>query len=77
MTVIQGSAPYLNASNISLTLTMDGNKVTGSTCSGDQTDLVEGTPVTVQATYPCVLQIYRMSFTSSCQLAAQVTEYEY
>lgn len=77
LTAIENAAPYLTPSSISLTLTMDGTKVTGSTCSGDQSDLVQGTPVTVSATYPCVLGIYNMKFTNTCQLSAQVTEYEY
>jgi Flp pilus assembly protein TadG len=77
LTAIENAAPYLTASSISLTLTMDGTKATGSSCSGDQVDLVQGTPVTVQATYPCVLGIYNMKFTTTCTLSSQVTEYEY
>lgn len=77
MTAIENSAPSLNPAKINLTLTLNGNKHSGSSCSGDQTDLVEGAPVTVSATYPCVLQAYGIKFTSACQLSAQVTEYEY
>ncbi|MGO8758634.1 MAG: TadE/TadG family type IV pilus assembly protein [Terracidiphilus sp.] len=77
LTAIENSAPSLNPSNISLTLTLNGNKVTGSSCSGDQSYLMEGAPVTVSATYPCVLQAYGLKLSSSCQLSAQVTEYEY
>ena len=77
LTAIENAAPYLTPSNISLTLTMNGTKVSGSTCAGDQTDLVQGTPTTVQATYPCVLSAYSMKFTGTCQLSAAVTEYEY
>lgn len=77
LTAIENAAPNLTGSEINLTLTMDGEKVNKSTCSGDQSYLVEGAPVTVSATYPCVLNIYNMSFVSSCQLSAQVTEYEY
>ncbi|MGA2572253.1 MAG: TadE/TadG family type IV pilus assembly protein [Terracidiphilus sp.] len=76
-TTIKNSAPSLNSSNISLTLTLNGTKVSGTSCSGDQTYLLEGAPVTVSATYPCVLQAFGMKFVSSCQLSAQVTEYEY
>lgn len=77
MTVIKNSAPSLDPSSITLTLTMNGAKVTGSSCGGYQSYLLEGTPVTVSATYPCSLQVFSMKFASSCQLTAQVTEYEY
>lgn len=77
LTAIENSAPSLTPANISLTLTLNGTKVSGSTCSGDQSYLVESAPVTVSATYPCKLQIYSMTFASGCQLSAQITEYEY
>lgn len=77
LTAIENSAPSLDPAKINLTLTLNGNKHSGSSCSGDQTDLVEGAPVTVSATYPCALQAFGMKFASSCQLFAQVTEYEY
>lgn len=77
MTTITNSAPSLNPANINLTLTLNGNKITGGSCAGNQSDLLEGAPVTVSATYPCTLQIFSMKFASSCQLSAQVTEYEY
>jgi Flp pilus assembly protein TadG len=77
LTAIENAAPYLTASNITLTVTLNGSKVGGNSCSGDQTDLSQGTPVTVQASYPCTLSIYSMKFASSCQLSAEVTEYEY
>jgi len=77
LTTIENAAPNLTGTSINLTLTMGGQKVNKTTCSGDQTDLVEGSPVTVQATYPCVLSGYNLAFTSSCQLSAEVTEYEY
>jgi Flp pilus assembly protein TadG len=87
-TAITNSAPRLvpvgnPATGVSLTLTMSGTPVSGSTCSGDQSDLVSGSPVTVSATYPCNLTlfginlagVYKWAFT--CNLSAQVTEYEY
>lgn len=78
MTAIKSSAPSLNASNITLTLTMNGNSpVTGSTCSGDQSELGFLEPATVYATYPCNISIYGFTFSSACKLSAQVTEYEY
>jgi Flp pilus assembly protein TadG len=74
---IEAAAPYLKASNITLTLNMNGATVTGGSCSGDQTDLVQGSAVTVTATYPCALPVYAMGFTQACQLTAKVSEYEY
>lgn len=74
---IEAAAPYLKATNITLTLNMNGTSVTGSSCSGDQTDLVQGSAVTVTATYPCALPVYAMGFTQACQLTAKVSEYEY
>ena len=76
-TALTNAAPGLSAASISLTTTLNGNKNTGNTCSGKQTQLVQGGTVTVYATYPCTLSIYGVSFASSCQLTAQVTEYEY
>jgi Flp pilus assembly protein TadG len=74
---IESAAPTLNPSNISLSLDMNGTTVGGDSCSGDQSDLVAGSAVTVTATYPCNISIYGFNFSSSCQLTAQVTEYEY
>ena len=76
LTAITNAAPSLNASSISLTFSLNGTTVTGNSCSGDESDLVQGAPVTVSATYPCALPIYGTKF-SGCQLAAKVTEYEY
>jgi Flp pilus assembly protein TadG len=78
-TAIRNAAPYLNSSNIVVTVTMNGvtPAQTGNTCSGAQSNLAPGTSVTVAATYPCTLSVYAMSFTSSCLLSAKVTEYEY
>ena len=76
-TSIENSAPTLNPNSISLTLTMNGTSVSGNSCSGDQSYLIEGAAVTVNATYPCNLNVFSMNLGSSCQLSAQVTEYEY
>jgi Flp pilus assembly protein TadG len=78
ITAIENAAPNLASANITLTLTMDGNApITGSTCSGKQTQLVEGATVTIATKYPCVLSVYGVKFTGACSLSAQVTEYEY
>lgn len=76
-TALKNAAPGLNSANIALTLTMNGTNTTGTSCSGKQTQLIQGSPVSVYATYPCTLQIYGIKFTKSCQLTAKVTEYEY
>jgi Flp pilus assembly protein TadG len=77
LAAISGAAPGLNAAGIGLTLTMNGTSVSGSSCSGSQSNLLQGQPVRVAATYPCSLMIYGIKYDSSCQLGAQVTEYEY
>jgi len=84
MTAIENSAPNLVAANIKLTLTMSGNTpVSGSSCSGDESQLTSGQPTTVYATYPCNITIFGISLgglntrTFNCNLTAQVTEYEY
>ena len=76
-TALKNAAPGLKSANIALTTTMNGTAVTGTSCSGDQTDLIQGGPVSVYATYPCSLSIYNLKFAGSCQLTAKVTEYEY
>lgn len=77
-TALTDAAPTLNSASIGLTVSVSGTALAGgTTCSGDQTDLTEGAPVTVAATYPCNLSIYGITFATSCQLTAQVTEYEY
>jgi len=50
---------------------------TGNSCAGAQTNLAEGTTVSVAATYPCNISVYGFKFSSSCLLNAQVSEYEY
>jgi Flp pilus assembly protein TadG len=77
LTAIESAAPSLTPASISLTFSFNGTNVTGNTCSGDQSYLIQGQPITVSATYPCTLQIYAVRFTSACQLSAKVTEYEY
>lgn len=77
-TAIENASPSLASANIGLTLTMDGNTpINATTCSGKQTQLVQGSAVTVATTYPCSLSVYGIKFLTSCQLSASVTEYEY
>jgi Flp pilus assembly protein TadG len=84
LTAIENAAPSLKASSINVTVTINGTAVeTGSSCTAGATAFAgsQGEPVTVAATYPCVLPImpmgYGTKFVSNCQLSASVTEYEY
>jgi Flp pilus assembly protein TadG len=77
LSAIMSAAPNFQSSKVTLTLTMNGTSVSGSSCSGDQSYLVQGTSVKVNAKYPCNIFVYGMTFTNACQLQAQVTEYEY
>lgn len=77
LNAITAAAPSLTASSISLSFNLNGTQVSGSSCSGDQTYLTQGQPVTVTAKYPCALAIYATKFATGCQLSASVTEYEY
>jgi Flp pilus assembly protein TadG len=80
---IEAAAPNLTAANITLTITINGTAEAGNTCAGATSTLfaAQGDPVTVKATYPCVLSImtpaYGPKFISNCLLVAKVTEYEY
>lgn len=76
---IKNAAPYLDSTKISITVTMNGTtpSQTGNSCSGAQSNLVQGAPVSVTATYPCNLTIYGVNYAPGCLLRAQVTEYEY
>jgi Flp pilus assembly protein TadG len=76
-TALTNAAPGLNPAAITMSVTMNGTKYTENSCSGLQTQLVQGAPVTVYATYPCNLEIYKINYTTACTLAAKVTEYEY
>jgi Flp pilus assembly protein TadG len=82
-TTIKNSAPNLTPASISLTLNMGGTKVTGNSCSGDQSDLVPGGSFTVSATYPCNIALFGISlggiytWNFSCNLSAQSTEFVY
>lgn len=76
-TALTNAAPGLTAANISLTTTMNGTPNSGTSCSGKQTELIQGSTVSVYATYPCSLSVYNLKFATSCQLTAKVTEYEY
>lgn len=83
LSVIEGAAPQLSPSSITLTVTANGTQLGGTSCSGDQSDLAQGAPVTVEATYPCNITLFAVkldhlsAMNLNCNLTAQVTEYEY
>jgi Flp pilus assembly protein TadG len=77
LAAIEGAAPNLTPASISLSFSLNGTNVSGTSCTGDQQYLVQGEPVTVTAKYPCALAVYGTKFTNACQLTAKVTEYEY
>jgi Flp pilus assembly protein TadG len=76
---VKSAATYLDTTQIVVTVTMNGTTPSqpGNSCSGHQSDLVQGAPVSVAATYPCNLSIYGVNYAPGCLLHAQVTEYEY
>jgi Flp pilus assembly protein TadG len=83
LTAIENAAPNLKGSSLNVTVTINGTAETPNSCTGAATAFgtSQGEPVTVAATYPCVLPImpmgYGTKFVSNCQLSASVTEYEY
>jgi len=77
LSAIVSAAPGLSSSKISVSLNLNGTAASGTSCAGDQSDLVQGSPVTVTATYPCTLLIYGTVLATPCQLSAKTTEYEY
>lgn len=78
-TALKNAAPGLKSANINMVVTINGTTPTqtSESCKGSQTLMVQGTPVSVYATYPCGLAVYGANLGSSCQLTAKVTEYEY
>jgi Flp pilus assembly protein TadG len=85
LAAIEAAAPNFTAANIVLTLNINGTVVSGQSCPSSTATLVaaEGDPVSVKATYPCLLSIMSMNpaygsrFVSNCQISAKVTEYQY
>ena len=87
LTAIENAAPTLAPGKIALAITLNGTSepssgtpTTNLSCSGAQSYLVQQTPVVVTAKYPCSLPIVftrGVTWISTCQLSASVTEYEY
>lgn len=76
-TAMENAAPSLNSAQITLTLTMNGSPaITAKTCSGDQSELVQGGSAEVQATYPYSLSFLGLPAVSG-NFTAVSTELEY
>lgn len=73
---IYNAAPGLSSSAMSLSFTINGGSPTGPTCSGSNgaTNMVTNATAEIQASYPCSLSVYGMSFASNCSLQTQITE---
>ena len=76
VSALLGAAPSLKATDVTTTVTMNGNTFKSNTCSGQQGLLVYGTSMTVAATYPCNISVYGVSVSPGCYLSATVTERE-
>ncbi len=77
LSAMENAAPSLRPSSLNVTLTMNGVVASGNSCPGQVSNLKQGQSVTVSTTYPCTLLVYGLNLGSSCQLSAQVTEFEY
>ncbi len=69
---IEGAAPGLNPATLTLTVTLNGNQYSGTSCTAGAAQLVYGTPAQVQATYPCSLSLV---YPGRCFLTAQTAEF--
>lgn len=82
-TAIKNAAPSLAPANIGLSFSFTSSTgvvttKSGTSCSGYQTDMGQGQPVTVTATYPASLTIVGIRFLPSGFLLSQsITQYEY
>jgi Flp pilus assembly protein TadG len=72
-TGVGGAAPGLNPTNLTLTVTLNGNQYSGNTCTSGAAQLVSDTPAQVQVTYPCSLALVLPGF-STCTLSEQNSE---
>lgn len=73
-----GAAPTLKPASVTMTISMNnGSPITATSCSGKQTELTMGGPVTVQVTYPYSLTIAGLAITSGSMSSGQITEISY
>ncbi len=73
---LKGAAPNLKSGSISMTITINGGTAqTGNTCSGTQ--VVEGAPITISATYPYTMSVYGISVYSGSLGTGTITETAY
>ena len=74
---IGSASPLLNSANINYTFVIGANSYPNKTsCTAGAAQLLEGTVVQVQVTYPCTLSIYGKNLVPGCTLHAQTTELE-
>ncbi len=66
---LSGAAPSLTASNITLTVTLNGTAYSGTSCTSATTNMVQGSTAQITASYPCALAVYAMNV--SCGLASR------
>lgn len=73
LTALNNAAVGLNSSQITTNLSTNSPAVfpapDNSTCS----QMVEGEPAVVQATYPCTLQVLAVNFWKNCTLTSKIT----
>lgn len=74
---IYSAAPGMASSSLTLTFVLNGVS-TGATCAGASgaanSNMVAGGTAEIEASYPCVLQVYGWSLGKSCNLTTQVVE---
>jgi Flp pilus assembly protein TadG len=63
----------LTTANLSMTFVINGTTYTTTSCTAGAAEMVQGTSAEVAATYPCILAIVGMKF-SSCNLQMQTAE---
>lgn len=79
LTALEGAAPTLTPSGITLSLSINGGSATTAhSCTGQATTFnnAVGQPFTLSTTYPCTLAVYGLNL-GGCSLSAQLTEYAY
>jgi Flp pilus assembly protein TadG len=74
------AAPLLKSANLTFKFTLNGTAYTGTSCSsssitsGAAANLAQGSTATMHVSYPCSLNLYGQSVTSTCTLNAQTSE---
>lgn len=77
-TAIVNAAPTLDPAKVNVTVGMNnGTAIAKNTCSGQQTQLAMGGPVTVQATYPYSVKVAGLSLVSGSMSSGTIAELSY